>query len=355
MRIRIEKKIHKSKIGLLLNPVLFAVLALVFASVFIVGMDFNPFVVYQKMISKAYFDADGIRRSIIGAFPLMMCGLSVSLAFRMNLNNIGAEGQYAIGALVGGGIALFFPNMATVPLMILMFLGCFVGGMLWAMLAAVPKAFWGVNEIITTLMLNYVALLAMDYLCYGPWKEQGKNVGQSIKIPEKLWIGNIPGTKISGVFLIIIAIAIVMFLFFKYTTGGFEMSVIGKNIKAASYAGINIKKNMLLVLGVSGGLAGLAGFMQISGVVHRVSADMPNNAGYTAIVIAYLSRFNPFAVIVVSILISGLQNSSSTVQVMGVPSEISTMLQGCIMLFIIAGEFFYHNRLVIKHKEETSV
>jgi simple sugar transport system permease protein len=320
-------------------------MALVFSSIFILALGFNPVEVFSKMITKAFFTSQGITRSISGALPLMLCGLSVALGFRMNLNNIGAEGQYAIGALVGGNVALTIPDLPIALKLILVFLACFIGGLGWAMLAAIPKAFFDVNEIITTLMLNYVALLIMDYLCYGPWKEQGKNVGQTIKISKDMWIGTIPGTQISAVLIIVILISVLLYLFFKHTTAGFELSVIGSSIEAAKYAGMSIKKNTLLVLGVSGGLAGLAGFMQITGVVHRVTAGMPNNAGYTAIVIAYLARFNPFAVLVVSVLISGLQNSSSTVQVMGVPSDISSMLQGSIMLFVIAGEFFYNNRI----------
>lgn len=350
MRIRIEKKTNPSAAGVILNPILFTFLALAFSSVFILAMNFNPIEVFSKMISKAFFDLSGITRSITGALPLMLCGLSVALGFRMNLNNIGAEGQYAMGAICGGGVALCTPGLPLPLKLVLMFIACFAGGFGWALIAGIPKAFFQVNEIITTLMLNYVALLILDYLCYGPWKEQGKNVGQTIKIEEGLWIGNIPGTQISGVVVIVIVIAILLFLFFRHTTGGFEMSVIGNNMEAARYAGIHIRKNILMVLGVSGGLAGLAGFVQLSGVVHRVSAGMPNNAGYTAIIIAYLARFNPFAVIIVSILISGLQNSSATVQVMGVPSEISSMLQGSIMLFVIAGEFFYRNRIRIVRK-----
>ncbi len=345
MRIQIEKKMNPSKIWVILNPLIFTFMALLFASIFIMIMHFNPIEVFYKMINKAFFTQSGITRSIVGALPMMLCGLGVALAFRMNINNIGAEGQYAMGAMFGGGIVLSFPNVNAPILMIIMFVSCFLGGVIWALIAAIPKAFFNVNEIITTLMLNYVALLILDYLCYGPWKELGKNVGQTIKIPESIWIGDIPGTSISLVIVIVIVIAFLIYMFYKHTTGGFEVSVIGNNIRAAKYAGINIKKNVLLVLGVSGGLAGLAGFAQVIGVTHRVSAGMTNNVGYTAIVIAYLARFNPFAVLVVSVLISGLQNSSSTVQVMGVPSEISYMLQGSIMLFVIAGEFFYNHRI----------
>ena len=149
-------------------------------------------------------------------------------------------------------------------------------------------------------------------------------------------------------FPLVILIAVLMFCFYKYTTSGYQISVMGKSLTAARYAGINLKKNILLVLGLSGGLAGLAGFIQFAGITGRVQENMPNNAGYTAIVIAYLSRQNPLVVIVVSFLLAGLQNSSATVQVMGVPAQIATMMQGAIMIIVIAGDFYLRYRIVYR-------
>ena len=196
------------------------------------------------------------------------------------------------------------------------------------------------------MMLNYVALILLSYLCLGPWKAAGQNVGQTEKIPDSLALGEIPGLEVSVAFPLVILIAVLRFCFYKYTTSGYQISVMGKSLTAARYAGINLKKNILLVLGLSGGLAGLAGFVQFAGITGRVQENMPNNAGYTAIVIAYLSRQNPLVVIVVSFLLAGLQNSSATVQVMGVPAQIATMMQGAIMIIVIAGDFFLRYRIV---------
>lgn len=333
-----------------LNPIIFTILALAACGIIIGALGFNPLEVYTKMISKAFFDVRGIRKSITAGLPLMLCGLSVAVAFRMNLNNIGAEGQYAVGALCGGAWALFGPRLPGGLGILAMFLVCFAGGAIWAAVCALLKAYWNVNETITTLMLNYIALILMDFFCYGPWKEPKQNVGQTSRIPESLLLPDIPGTKISVGFLLAVLMAVLIYLFFKYTTTGYQISVIKNSLTAARYAGINIKKNILTVLTISGGLAGLAGFVQVTGVVGRVQAAMPNNAGYTAIVIAYLANFNPIAVIIVSILFGGLVNSSATVQVMGVPSDIATMMQGAIMLFVIAGAFFHKYKLTFRKK-----
>ena len=351
-KIRLERKGTSSGLFILLNSILFVGVALVFCAFIIVAVGFNPLEVYGKMFSKAFLSARGIRKAIESGLPLMLCGLGVSIAFRMNLNNIGAEGQYAIGAICGAAYVLYGPDLPAVPGILALAFCCFAGGALWAILCALPKAFWDEDESITTLMLNYVALILLSYLCLGPWKAKGQNVGQTEKIPEIFQLPEIGETQISIAFPIVIVIAVLMFLFYKYTTSGYQINVIGNSISAARYAGINIKKNIILVLALSGGLAGLAGFVQYAAVTGRVQENMPNNAGYTGIVIAYLARFNPIAVIVVSILFAGLQNSSATVQVMGVPAQIATMMQGAIMVVVIAGDFFQRYRIVIGDKKK---
>lgn len=345
-RFRLEKKTKRSALAVLLNSILFVLVALVFCGVIIAAVGFNPLEVYVRMFSRAFLSVRGIRSAVESGLPLMLCGLGVSIAFRMNLNNIGAEGQYAVGAILGGAFAFYGPQLPGVLGILVLAVCCFAGGAIWALLCAIPKAFWDVDECITTLMLNYVALILLSYLCLGPWKAAGQNVGQTEKIPENLALGEIPGLEVSVAFPLVILIAVLMFCFYKYTTSGYQISVMGKSLTAARYAGINLKKNILLVLGLSGGLAGLAGFVQFAGITGRVQENMPNNAGYTAIVIAYLSRQNPLVVIIVSFLLAGLQNSSATVQVMGVPAQIATMMQGAIMIIVIAGDFFLRYRIV---------
>ena len=325
-------------------------LGLGFSAIFIAFMGFQPVAVFSKMVTYSFSNIRGLSGSITVGLPLMLCGLSVALAFRMNLNNIGAEGQYAIGAIMGGGFALFGPEIPTFLKIILMFLLCALGGMLWAMIAAIMKAFFNVNETIVTLMLNYIALLFLDYLTYGPWMARGQTTAISDAIPKELYLPYIGNSGISTGILVAITIAVLLFLFLKYTTAGYQIEVIKNSISSAEYAGINVKMNIILVLGLSGAIAGLAGYVEVAGVVHRIQTQMPNNSGYTGIVIAYLSQLNPIAVILVSILFGGLENSCAAVQLMGVPSQIANMIQGSIMIFVIAGEFF--NRYKITFQRE---
>lgn len=345
--IQIEKKQIVPLKDKILNPIVFVLLGLAFSSILIIAIGFNPITVFSKMISYSFLNLRGINGSIKAGLPLMLCGLSVSVAFKMNLNNIGAEGQYAMGAILGGAFALFGPELPIPVRLICMFLLCALGGGLWAVLAAVLKSYWNVNETIVTLMLNYVALLFLDYLTYGPWMAQKQTTAISESIPKGMYLPNIGNTGINTGIIAAIAIALLLYMFFKYTTAGYQIDVIRNSTKSAEYAGINVKKYILIVLGLSGAIAGLAGFVQITGVVHRVQAQLPGGSGYTGIVIAYLSQFNPIVVIIVSILFGGLQNSCAAVQIIGVPSQIATMLQGSIMIFVIAGEFFNNYRVTL--------
>ena len=348
--LQFEKKQAVPLYKKILNPILFVILGLAFSSIFIAACGFQPIPVFAKMISYSFLNERGITSSINAALPLMFCGLSVAVAFKMNLSNIGAEGQFAMGALAGGAFALYGPTLPA-PLSIpVMFLFCAVGGGLWALIAAALKAYWKINETIVTLMLNYIALLLMDYLCYGPWMAPKQTTAMTETIPEFMYLPMMGGIS-SGV-LIAIAVAILLHLFLKYTTGGYQIAVIKNSIRSAEYAGISVKAYILIVFAISGALAGLAGFTQITGILHRVQAQMPGGSGYTGIVVAYLSQFNPLVVILVAILFGGLQNSCAVVQIMGVPSQIATMIQGTIMIFVIIGEFFNHYSVTVYRAEQ---
>ena len=305
----------------------------------------NPVEVYEGIVEGAVGTSRRFWVTARDALTLLCVAVAVTPAFKMKFWNIGAEGQYAMGAIFGGAFVLYGPEIRGIGGGIILAVMCFLGGAFWALLCAIPKAYWNVNESITTLMLNYIALIILSYLVLGPWKMPGQNVGQTKRIPVGLEIPEINGIS-AGIILGIVA-AVVIFLAYKYTTDGYQLSVIRSSQNSARYAGINIKRNIILALVISGGLAGLAGYVQYAGVSHRIMEQMPNNAGYTGIVIAYLSRLNPLVIVIVSILFAGLQNSSATVQIMGVPTQIATMIQGAVMIFVIAGDFFQRYKIVV--------
>ena len=318
---------------------------IVCAGVIFLLVRMNPMDVYKAIWDGALGSERRVWITLRDTMVLLCIAIGLAPAFKMRFWNIGAEGQYAMGAIFGGAFVLYGPEIRGIGGGIILAVMCFLGGAFWALLCAIPKAYWNVNESITTLMLNYIALIILSYLVLGPWKMPGQNVGQTKRIPVGLEIPEINGIS-AGIILGIVA-AVVIFLAYKYTTDGYQLSVIRSSQNSARYAGINIKRNIILALVISGGLAGLAGYVQYAGVSHRIMEQMPNNAGYTGIVIAYLSRLNPLVIVIVSILFAGLQNSSATVQIMGVPTQIATMIQGAVMIFVIAGDFFQRYKIVV--------
>lgn len=344
-KYRVQKRTDVSLLRKIINPILFVIVAFLFCGIFLAIVGFNPLTVYGKM-AQTIFSYNGLTRSIEAGLPLMFTGLAVAFGYRMNLNNIGADGQYALGAIFCIGFALYGPQMAPGLKILCMFLMAMLGGAIAALIAAIPRALWNVSETILTMMLNYVFLYVLNYLMYGPWKEPGQMVAQTALTDESLWLPDIGNSGINSVLLIAIAVAVILYFLHTKTTRGFQMEVIRFSPRAADYAGMSVWKNVLLVLAVSGAIAGLAGFAQVGGIIHRVQADLPNNAGYTGIVIAFLAYLNPLSTIVVGFLFGALQISAVAVQITGVPSQVAMMIQGSIMLFVIAGEFFIRYRIV---------
>lgn len=341
---KFERRANVSTLRRIANPIIFVILALAFCGILLAILGFNPFTVYVNMIADI-FCKTGIEKSVVAAIPLIFTGLGVATSYRMNLNNIGGDGQYIFGSIFCIWFLIYGPAMPAVAKLICAFLLSMLGGALIALIAAIPKALWDVSETISTMMLNYIALYVLNYLMYGPWKEKGQMIAQTVQIKKKYWLPNLFGTKINSIVIIGIVLAAVLFFFHTKTTRGYELEVIRRSPRAAEYAGMNVKANILLVLGLSGAICGLAGFGQITGSLHRAQADMAGGAGYTGIVIAFLAGLNPFLAVVVALLFGALEFSSVSVQVMGVPSQIAETIQGAIMLFVIAGEFVKRYKL----------
>lgn len=352
--LHFDKRENVSWYSKVLNPVVCIVLSLLFCGIIVFFEGHNPIVVYQRMFKNAFGSSFSILESILQAIPLIFCSLGVSVAFRMSINNIGAEGQYAMGAFAATAVALYcksIPHNLVIPTMIL----CgFALGAIWAVITILPKVYLGVNETIITLMSNYIALLFIDYWCYGPWRDRnGNNYPYSPIFPDYAQFSKFGSSRLHTGLILAVVVAILLYLFYRYTTQGYQMKVIGDNMKAASYAGINVRRNIIIAMLISGGIAGLAGVTQVGGVTLRLEPNISNGAGYTAIVIAYLSKLDPFVIVLVSILFGGLIQGGLSLQIIGISSKIVTMFQGVILLFVLGGELFNHHKLVlIKRKKE---
>ena len=350
--VKFEKRLNPSAAMNIAVPLLSVVAALLVGAVFLFVTGREPLEVYAAMFKGALGSQYGLSETVVKAIPLMLCSLGISAAFRMQLWNIGAEGQFYMGAFAASYLPLAYPDLpALVMLPGMLLFGCAAGG-LWGLVPAVLRARWKVNEIITTLMLNYVAILWVDYFVYGPWKDpKGFNFPLTAKFPEAAALPTFGTSRIHMGLLLALIIAALFWVIFQKSRWGYEIRVIGASEAAARYAGMNINRNIYLVMILSGAVCGLAGMAEVSGIAGRLQPNLSPGYGYTAIIVAWLSKLNPAAILIVSILFGALQVGGFFVQTMGVPASVSAMLQGAVLFFVVGGEFLTNYKIVISRKE----
>ena len=354
LRIRIERVTEQPRWLRWVSPLIMVVVALIVGAGLLSLAGAQPWPVYTRMAELAFGSAYGWSDTTIKATPLILAALGVSIAFRMRLWNIGAEGQLYLGAFMATGVALHIlpadsPMWLTLTAMAV---AGFIGGALWGVVPGILKAKLNVNEIITTLMLNYVAILFNNFFIYGPWSERG--FGLTPQFPRNAWLPRFTDfgetfpflrgmTAHFGIFLAVI-LALVLWVVWQRTRWGFEVTIVGDNPRAARYAGINLTRNIILVMALSGGLAGLAGMSEVAGVVHRLQERFSPGYGFTAIIVAWLAKLNPLGIILVSYLFAGLLVGADAIQ----PAGIAQLLQGVILFVVVAGEMllFYRVRFV---------
>jgi len=358
--IKLEKRLEPSRRAAYLVPVASFVLALAFGAVLLKLAGADPWQTYRAMLEGAFGtpaqwragEFYSLTETLVKATPLMLAGLGVSIAFRMLFWNIGAEGQLVMGGFAAGAIALWgpvlfplIPHAAYLPLMVAFGM---LGGALWGLIPAALKAYLRVNEIITTLMLNYIAILWLQYLYYGPWKDpQGFGFPGTAQFPEYAWLPRLTGRVHLGFVFALIAAAFI-WLVLDRTRWGYEIRLIGENAVAARYAGISISRNIILVMLLSGGLAGLAGMAEVSAISHRLQQGLAVGYGFTAIIVAWLAKLNPWGVIFVSVLLAALLVGGDQIQItMGLPASMALVLQGAILFFMLGGDIFTRYRLKV--------
>lgn len=319
--------------------------------------------------------------TIVKATPLIMVGLACALAFKMKMWNIGAEGQFYMGAFFASLVILIpivppdSPRIVVITAMAIMGM---IGGAIWGFFPGYLKAKFQVNEIITTLMLNYIAILWNNFWIFNKWSDAGFQMtptfDKSAWLPRltdyareyaafmdqggviadflsKIGLDRISGMTLHlGVAFGLVAAAVVWWIL-SHSRWGYEIKLIGDNQEAARYAGINILRNMVLVMMVSGALAGLAGMSEVSGVVHRLQERISPGYGFTGIIVAWLAKLNPFAIIIVSILFGALIVAGREIQ----PSGLAQLLQGIVLFLVISSDVLlrYHIRIT-RVAEETA-
>lgn len=348
-RWRLERVSTPSLAAQTLVPIASIIAALVVGGLIIFGAGENPLTVYREMATGAFGSRYQLSETVVKMTPLLLTGLGVSVAFRMHLWNIGAEGQFYAGAIFVTWVALFaLPDAGPWVVIPAMMLAGMLGGALWAAIPGVLRGYLGVNETITSLMLNYVAILFSEWLVHGPWKNP---VGYGFPGTEMFGPATfLPTWGTTRVHLGLgfgLVAAVVLYVVLRRTRWGYEIAVAGASERVARYAGMATARNIVIVMLVSGALAGLAGMAEITGIGHSLQRGLSPGYGYTAIIVAWLGRLNPFGIILVSFLLAGLLVGGEQLQIsLGLSSAIAPMLQGTILFFLLGGDLLTRYRLV---------
>jgi len=364
--IRIERRLTEARWLLVAVPVGSLIGAVILSSVILLATGHDPLGTWQRLLDRGFLSEGALSATLVQATPLLLTGLAAAAAFRMQTWNIGAEGQLYLGAVgaSGAGIALGSqPAALVIPAMVLAGL---VTGAAWAAIPGVLRAVFRTNEIITSLMLNYVAGLLITYLIFDSqsyWRElstftsrvfpQGKYLSAAAGWPSV----QIAGIAIPFGFLLGIVAAASLWLLYRSTRFGFEARVIGDSRAAAHYAGIRTRRKIVAVMALSGAFAGLGGAAEIGDFRHVLDPRGLQQAsfGYAGIVVAALARLNPFAVILVAVLLGGLSNGGFSLQGADFPAGLVGTLQGLILFCALAGELLVRYRVRVQRPRGSPV
>ena len=295
-------------------------------------------------ISTAY----GLSELFVKATPIVLCAVGLALGFRANVWNIGAEGQLTLGAIAGGGLALWFHDVQSVLLLPAMMLAGVLGGMAWAAIPAWLKTRFDTNEILTSLMLTYVATLALSALVHGPWRDpEGYNFPESRLFHEAAVLPVIwEGTRLHLGALVALAVVAAAWVLLARTLIGFQIKVIGGAPKAAGFAGFSRKAMIWLTLLAAGGLAGLAGLFEVSGPIGQLMPTVSPGYGFTAIIVAFLGRLHPLGILLAGLIVALSYLGGETVQIeLGLPQAVTGVFQGLLLFFLLASDVLIRYRV----------
>lgn len=322
----------------LLAPLLGVILALILGGLLIQLSGANPLHAYAVMLKGAFGGPRQLTETLLKMTPLLIIGLGLTVAFRSRVWNIGAEGQYYIGALCGSVIALNLPHLPSGILIPLMLLTGFVGGALWSGLAGFLHIQRGVNLIICTLMLNYIGILLVQYAARVPLQEANGFLPESAQFSSNAQIPTLLGTRLHwGVLLGVLLVGAIYLLLWR-TPLGFQLRAVGSRLSVARCAGINVNRSILTSLMLSGGLAGLAGIIEVSYTITRLKSDISDSYGFTGILVALLGQLHPLGVLVSALLFSALMVGAQSLNViLQIPASAAQIIQALIVLLVLAG------------------
>jgi simple sugar transport system permease protein len=332
------------------QPLAFAIgltIALFVGTLLLLGAGHDPVRIYSRMFEASLGGPDAWAVTLNRAVPLGLAGLAVAVAGSMGLWNIGAEGQIMAGAIAASWVARIGGDWPGLVLIVAMLLAALGGGGLLAVGPAIARARLGVNEIITTLMLNEVAIRLVQWLIHGPWKDPGAhNFPLAPMLPDQARLPTLFSRAHCGL-LIAAAVIVVSSLAVRYTAWGYELRIAGSSEATARYSGISLSRKILTVLVISGGIAGLAGGVELTGTADRLTESISNGFGFAGIIVAALALMRPSGVAVVALLFGAVQIGGQSIQTLGVSSSVSTILQAFVLFGAIGAGVFSRYRVLL--------
>ncbi|MGA2477428.1 MAG: ABC transporter permease [Spirochaetia bacterium] len=324
-----------------LLPLAAVVIALAIGAVMLVLLKANPLAAYAALVRGAVGTRFGLTQTLVKATPLLTVGLGICIAFRANVINIGGEGQIIAGALAAAWFPLTFSTLPGVLLIPATMIIGFLAGAAWGFIPGILKARLRVNEILSTIMMNSIALQLMNLLLQGPLMDPSgvaarTFLAQSAQLPQQVWLARlVPRTLLHAGAIVAVLLAVLVYFFLWRTTLGYNIRAVGLNPDASRYSGINVPVYQALSMTLAGGFAGLAGVMEVIGVQHRLLEGLTSGYGFTGIVAALLGNLHPLGIIPASILFGGLLVGADTMQrAVQVPSSLVTALLGLVVLFV---------------------
>jgi ABC-type uncharacterized transport system permease subunit len=336
-------------------PIFATLAALIVGAIMLLLLKVNPIEAYAAMWEGAFGSQNALAETLVKATPLLLVGLGICISFRGDVINIGGEGQMIVGAILGTlvGITLVdWPGWALIPVALL---AGFIGGAIWGGIPGFLKAYFRVNEILSTVMMNAIAVQLMNFLLRGPMidpsqAELASKIPQTARLAEAFRLPRWIPTRLHLGALIAVVLAILVYILLWRTTWGYRIRAVGQNPDASRYAGVKVKNYIVLALVLSGAFAGLAGVMQVYGVNYRMITDgsasgFTGSAGFNGIVAALFGQLHPIGTIPASILFGALLVGANKMQrVVQVPSALVTALNGLVVVFVVSSEIWRRRR-----------
>ena len=350
-------KLQENNIWFNFLPAFSVILGLFMSGLMMLLLGYNPLIVYSNMLSYAFRDIYNIADIFAKATPLVLTGLAFGFAFRASLFNIGAQGQFYIGAVVAVAFALKLGSLPSYLTLIICFIMSLIGGSLWAAFIGYVKARFNANEFLISMMLNYVAIAIMNFLLGGLLKEVKGEYPQTDVIPKSGWLPSlVPHTRLHWGFVVVLLIALVAYIILWRTSLGYKIRMVGFNQDAARYAGINVERIFIIVFFISGAFAGIAGFTEVNGMQRMLIEGFNPMIGAEGIGIAILGNAHPLGIVISALLFGALKvGGNLVVQTSRIPASIIGIMEGFVILSVILSYFIRDKLIVLRSKKKLVV